>query len=282
MFSKSVEFYDEIVKEFKDYDKECRDIDKRIKSINPEAKTILDVACGTGEHALILSRDYGYEVDGIDLEEGFIELASKKCPEGRFEVADMTDFELDRKYDVVTCLFSAIGYAGTLEKTSKAIGCFKDHLNEDGVMLVEPWIDPREFENGNSFLRTVDRDGFKAARIGRSEVFGNISRVTFDYLVVVKDEVYRETEVHELVLLSREELLGCFEENGLDYEYDDVGLMDRWLSDGQEVRSDQVIKWLSGQVNKWLKRESVLHSLVSEKSYVCRRYRHPKRPACIG
>ena len=229
MFSKSVEFYDEIVKEFKDYDKECLDIDKRIKQLNPEAKTILDVACGTGEHALILSRDYGYEVDGIDLEDGFVELASKKCPVGRFEIADMTDFNLGKKYDVVTCLFSAIGYAGSLEKTSDAIGCFKNHLKESGVMLVEPWIDPDKFENGNSFLRTVDKDGFKAARIGRSEVFGNISRLTFDYLVVVKDEVYRESEVHELVLLTREELLGCFEVNGLNYEYDKIGLMDRGL-----------------------------------------------------
>lgn len=229
MFSKSFDYYDKIVKEFKDYEKECADINERIQEAFPGARTILDVACGTGEHALILQETYGYEVDGIDLEEGFVNHAQKKCSHGSFTVADMTDFDLGKKYDVVTCLFSAIGYAGSLEKTKLAIACFKDHLNSNGVMFVEPWIDPDKFQNGQTFLRTVDKDGFKAARIGRSEVFGKTSRVTFEYLVAVDDEIIRETEVHELCLLTYEELLECFHTNGLETEFDEVGLMNRGL-----------------------------------------------------
>lgn len=229
MFSKSFDYYDKIVKEFKDYKKECADIHERIQNELPGAKTILDVACGTGEHALILQEVYGYEVDGIDLEEGFVKHAKEKCPRGDFSVADMTEFELGKQYDVVTCLFSAIGYAGSLEQTKCAIACFKNHLRQKGVMMVEPWIDPDKFEHGQTFLRTVDKEGFKAARIGRSEVFGKTSRVTFEYLVAVEDEIIRETEVHELCLLTYEELLDCFHANELETDFDAVGLMNRGL-----------------------------------------------------
>ena len=229
MFSKSTEYYDRICLGFKDYEAECELIEKMIREHAAEAKSILDIACGTGEHARILTENFGYKVDGLDYEEGFVEIARSKCPGGKFVQGDMTGFNLGREYDVVTCLFSAIGYAKTVKKTEEAISCFKNHLKRDGVMLVEPWIEPRRFGDGGLYLRTVDEPAFKGARTGRSEVFGKISRITFDYLIVTEDETIRETEVHELGLLTREELLGCFERNGLIVEYDEEGLMDRGL-----------------------------------------------------
>jgi trans-aconitate methyltransferase len=65
----------------------------------PGAKTILDVACGTGEHARLLSADF--EIDGIDLEPKFVEIARAKNPDGNFSVADMRAFQLEKRYDVV-------------------------------------------------------------------------------------------------------------------------------------------------------------------------------------
>ena len=67
MFSKSAELYDKIYFEFKDYKAETQKIVEIIAREHSSARALLDVACGTGEHARILHDQHGYEVDGIDL-----------------------------------------------------------------------------------------------------------------------------------------------------------------------------------------------------------------------
>ena len=66
MFSKSAELYDQIYFEFKDYKAEAQRISELLAGEHSSARTLLDVACGTGEHARILRDQYGFEVDGID------------------------------------------------------------------------------------------------------------------------------------------------------------------------------------------------------------------------
>jgi 2-polyprenyl-3-methyl-5-hydroxy-6-metoxy-1,4-benzoquinol methylase len=75
-----------------------------IDRVVPGARTLLDVACGSGAHAKLL-KDY-YAVDGIDLNNSYLEAARTKNPSGKYYCADMTDFDLGARYDVVTCLFS--------------------------------------------------------------------------------------------------------------------------------------------------------------------------------
>lgn len=123
----AAEFYDLLYSEEKDYPAEARLLESLIRRACPSASSVLDVGCGTGAHARSLL-DLGFEVDGIDLEPAFVEIARRKCPEGSFEVGDMTDFRLDRTYDVVTCLFSAIGYVLTETGLHSAIQRMRAHL----------------------------------------------------------------------------------------------------------------------------------------------------------
>src|SRR5687768_13738773 len=115
MFSNSAEYYDRIYSKFKNYEEECEKIQKILQIRQPHASTILDVACGTGKHAQILHDEYGYSIDGVDLEEKFVETARENIPSGNFYQADMTNFSLGKTYDVVMCLFSSIGYVKTPE-----------------------------------------------------------------------------------------------------------------------------------------------------------------------
>jgi dihydrofolate reductase len=71
--------------------------------IQQDSRSILDVACGTGLHAVNLSE--WFEVDGIDINREFIDIASDRNKEGTFECHDMTNFGLNKQYDVVMCLF---------------------------------------------------------------------------------------------------------------------------------------------------------------------------------
>ena len=142
-YEKSAPWYDLIYFVFKDYSAEADQIGALMEVERPGAQTILDVACGTGEHALHLG-ERGFLVDGLDLEPNFVRIAAEKNPNGTFIAADMIDFDLGKRYDAVLCLFSSIGYTRTVENLHRTIRCFREHLADDGVILVEPWMTRHE------------------------------------------------------------------------------------------------------------------------------------------
>ena len=224
MFRETAEYYDRIYA-FKDYAAEAAEIARRIRAEHPDATSVLDVACGTGEHAVHLAE--GFEVHGIDLEPAFVARAREKVPHGRFEVADMRDFDLGRRYDVVQCLFSSIGYLTEPEDVVAALRCFERHLAPGGVILVEPWITPDRFEPGHIGMTVVDDPDLKICRMNASSRAGRISRLDFHYLIAERGEITHRTEMHELALYTVEEMLGFFERAGLAARYETEGLIGR-------------------------------------------------------
>src|SRR6187399_585650 len=116
MFRESAELYDAIYS-FKDYAAEAAQIAALLRAVHPETRSILDVACGTGEHAHHLAVTHGFDVDGLDLDAGLLRVARDKHQAGSFFQADMSDFALEKRYDAVLCLFSSIAYLVTLERT---------------------------------------------------------------------------------------------------------------------------------------------------------------------
>lgn len=93
MFTESAEIYDAIY-QFKDYHAEAGRVAALIRQANPQARSILDVACGTGEHARWLASDHGFEVAGIDLDDVLLAVARRKVPQGQFICADMESLSM--------------------------------------------------------------------------------------------------------------------------------------------------------------------------------------------
>ncbi len=228
MFTEAAEFYDAIYS-FKDYPAEAAQVAALLRSLHPEARTVLDVACGTGEHARLLAETHGFEVDGLDVNAAFIELARRKHQAGHFVEADMSDFALGRRYDAVVCLFSSIGYLVTLDRVLRALECFQRHLNPGGVIVVEPWFAPGFMTDGYVSRHEAARQGMKVERVSRTEIDDRVSRLHFDYRIEGPDGVHHATEVHELGLFTVDEMRGAFEEAGLRAELDPVGLTGRGL-----------------------------------------------------
>ena len=229
MFAESAELYDLIYSAFKDYAAETKRIAALLRAAHPGAQTVLDVGCGTGEHARLLTEAYGYRVDGVDLESDLIEIAQQKNPPGRFEQADMLDFDLGTRYDVVVCLFSTIGYARTQANVQRALTQFRQHLAEDGVVVVEPWLMSEAVHDGTVFMHTAETEVLKVCRMSRTELDGPLTRLHFEYLIGRPGRVERASEVHELGLFTVEEMLETFRAAGLAAEHDPEGLTGRGL-----------------------------------------------------
>ena len=227
MFDRSAELYD-LVYGFKDYAGEARRIDELIRERRPDARSLLDVACGTGKHLAELGDRYP-DVAGLDLDEGLLSVARERLPDVAFHHADMTSFDLGRRFDAVTCLFSAIGYAGTEDKLRAAIAAMARHLEPGGVLIVEPWLEPQDWKRGHLHLLTVDEPDVKIARASIADVDGAVSIVDFHYLVVTRAGVEHFTERHEVTLFTGAQYAAAFEAARLEIERDEDGLIGRGL-----------------------------------------------------
>ena len=141
----------------------------------------------------------------------------------------MSDFDLSRRYDAVTCLFSSIGYLRTLGRVAAALACFRKHLAPGGVILVEPWFAPGVLDPARVARNTGEANGVRVTRVSRVEVEGRLSRLWFDYEVTDGTGTRRFSEVHELGLFTTPELLAAFRSAGLEVDHDPIGLTDRGL-----------------------------------------------------
>src|ERR687892_45459 len=88
MFRRSQQFYDAIYA-WKDYPAEVERLVSIIRERSPQARSLLDVACGTGKH-LELLREL-FRVEGVDLDPEMIALSRQRLgAEAPLHVGDMT------------------------------------------------------------------------------------------------------------------------------------------------------------------------------------------------
>ncbi len=229
MYSKSAKYYDDIYASVgKDYPAEVREVRKFIKKYKQsDGNRLLDVGCGTGIHANLLSKYY--QVEGMDLEPKMLSVARKKYPQIRFQQGDMVEFKLKKKFDIIVCLFSAIGHVKTKSRLQKTIKNMSQHLLPGGVMLIEPWFAPNQWHPGREYVIQVNKPDLKIVRMSHSSQKGNISIIEFQYLIGTPKGIERDTEILELGLFTKKEYLDSFRSAGLKVTHDPIGLYGRGL-----------------------------------------------------
>jgi SAM-dependent methyltransferase len=211
--------YDLFYKSMKDYAGEAGDIANLIRRARPDCRTLLDVGCGTGEHARLLGEVHGFEVDGVDLDPSMLAIARTKWPQGRFEIADMKDFHLGRRYDGVLTLFGAIAHALTVSRLRDTLACMREHLVAGGVAIVQPYLTPDEVRVGMAEY-TVASGDLRVRRIRRSLADHERQLLHFHFSVEGPGGVQELDEVHDLGLFTVDDMLAAFAAVGLAATYD--------------------------------------------------------------
>lgn len=223
MLAHYARYYDALYSTIKSYPEEAQSVATLLRTEHPGCQRVLDVACGTGEHARLLAQVHGFTVDGVDIDERFLQQARAKHAGGDFRQADMVDFDLGRRYDAVLCLFSAIAYVVTPARLALAFGCFRQHLAPGGLVVVEPFFKPEDIRPGTRGKITADVDGVRITRSSRSEVVDRLFRLHLDYEIEGPLGTEHASETHDLGLFTIQETLDSFSAAGLSAAYHEGG-----------------------------------------------------------
>lgn len=222
MFHRLAPYYDDLVGA-KDYGAESRTLESLVRRLGrSRGRTWLDVACGTGRHLSFIRRHYA--VTGVDASREMLRIARRRLPRTRMVLADMRDFRLDESFDVVSCLFSAIGHLKTERDLEVTFANFARHLKPGGVAVIEPWIDPEDFRQGYVHLLTQQGPSATVVRMASSSRRGRRSAIHYHYLIGRPGHGIEHFEEVDLgLLVSRHRLLELMER---------AGLAARFLKDG--------------------------------------------------
>jgi SAM-dependent methyltransferase len=229
LFAKTAQYYDLIYDAMgKDYKSESMRLTQLIRRYKKSTgNTLLDVACGTGRHISYLKSNF--DVEGIDLDRNMLRIARKRNVGLRFHNGNMLTFRLNKRFDAITCLFSAIGHMTSTKELQRAVRNMSLHLKPGGVLIIEPWITPRNFKSGTINVVTAKKPELRLVRVGRSTDRGRLSTLEFHYIIATRRSIRHLREIAVFGLFTHSEYLSSLDRAGLKATYDRVGLIGRGL-----------------------------------------------------
>jgi SAM-dependent methyltransferase len=201
----------------KDYVGEAAAVTEVVLARRPGATSLLDVACGTGEHLSHLRARF--DVEGLELSERMAAIARAKLgPEIPIHAGDMRSFALGRTFDAVSCMFSSIGYARDELQLGRALSAMAHHLAPGGVLVVDAWLLPEQWHDGHRQAHAVNEEDLALARLDTSHRMGRTSILDFHFALATDKGVDRFNERHELTMHTAEEYEAAFTAAGCEPE----------------------------------------------------------------
>ena len=240
------QYYDLLYQD-KDYIGEVKYIDNLIKQFSNNAKSMLDMGCGTGKHAALLC-DKGYTIHGIDLSEDMLEIANgrRKGKEDKLEFthSDIQTLNLNKKFDVVVSLFHVMSYQNSNAELIKAFKVAKEHLNERGVFIFDFWYAPAVLTDlPVTRVKKLENDLIKVTRVAepKSHPQKNIIDVHYDVFIEEKKTamIIQKQEVHKMRYLFDTELEMICNKLDMTIEY-----KSKWLSDEKPGFNSWNVVWV--------------------------------------
>ncbi len=229
--------YYDLLYQDKDYPAEAGYIVGIIRRHSPDAKSILELGCGTGRHDVFFA-EAGFEVAGLDFSQSMIDLAEdrrqKLGPDIRsrisFQVADIRNFRLDRQFDAVISLFHVISYLPNNEDIKMAFDNVHRHLKPGGLFLFDFWYGPAVLTQKPEIrTKTLENDEFRIQRTAQPEILYNDNTVDVIYDLAIHCKTTKQAqkvhEEHRLRYLFLPEIRYFLKDSGLKFLF-----AEEWMS----------------------------------------------------
>lgn len=101
---------------------------------------ILDMACGSGRHSIMLSRK-GYDITAVDLSSNLISVAKENAAKENLKInfvqSDIRTFNTSQRFDLVLNLFTSFGYFDNDDENFAVLKKAHDYLKNDGYFVLD-------------------------------------------------------------------------------------------------------------------------------------------------
>lgn len=173
--------------------------------VSPSA-SVAEIGCGTGTMTGLLAEE-GFDVMGLDLSSDMLEEARAKYPDISFVEADMRDFKLPEKKDILISVCDSINYVLTTEDLAKTLSSVRENLSEGGIFIFD--LKTRFFfENALDGRTYKDRGrGFKCTWENHFDYSTNIHSYLLDILVKEGGKWVPTQEVHKQRAYTASEII---------------------------------------------------------------------------
>ena len=238
-FDLSAAYYD-LLYEDKRYDDEAAFVARLIRDHAPRARSVLELGCGTGKHALALARQ-GFSLSGVDLSPRMVDRANARLsdaslPPGlkvNFETGDVRTARFDRTFDAVVSLFHVISYQVTNSDLIETIRTASSHLAAGGVFVFDCWYGPAVLTTRPEVrVKRCENSQLRVFRVAEPVMHHDRNVVDVQYTVWIEQPpsgaITRLSEVHPMRYLF----------------YPEVEMM--LAAGGLKIR--HACEWMSGKV----------------------------------
>ena len=206
-YGEFAKIYDDLINEDINYDNMVSRIIEICNEHNIECKDYLDVACGTGNVTVRLAKHFK-DIYAVDLSEDMLREAFNKLKENRIKgkiiCQDMTEMQLNRKFDLITSVLDSTNYITDEDDLEKYFSSVKEHLKDDGIFIFDV----------NSYYKLSEILGNNIYTYSEEDVFYTWENVFEDDMVsmfltffVKQGEFYERFEEEHFERAYREEEL---------------------------------------------------------------------------
>ena len=175
-----------------------------LESLKYKPKNCLDLACGTG--LLLKNLPNSLSKYGIDLSSEMLLEAKKNNPKAKFVNADISNFSLKKKFDLITCTHDSINYILDPKLLKNHFDLVFQHLSENGTYIFDVSSEENILRN---FDKKIIRDKIDNTYLIWDNVYNKKKKEIYSYLYFSNLEhsgTNDNLEIHKQRFYSSEEL----------------------------------------------------------------------------
>lgn len=139
-YGEFAKIYDELIYEDINYDKMVVKINELLNEYKVEKKSYLDLACGTGNVAIRVAKEFKDNF-AVDISDDMLREAYNKFKKERIKCKvicqDMTELALNHTFDLITCVLDSTNYILEDDDLERYFSSVYKHLNDNGIFIFD-------------------------------------------------------------------------------------------------------------------------------------------------
>ena len=197
-YKEFAKYYDKFYQN-KNYKKETEFLNN---FINANDK-ILDVGCGTGIHAALLT-DNGFEVDGLDLNKEMLEIAKTRLKTNLYW-QNILEIDISKKYNMIISMFAVFNHLKDTDELMRGLMNLKQLLHDGGKIIIDlhnPQSSGSKIDTYDNMTRVMKWNYDRSLKIEKSDIIFEIDGIKY-------------TDTHTFRIFTIDEMKECCERVGL-------------------------------------------------------------------